>query len=256
MWFWRLFLPQACGIIPAAIMGGASLLGGIIGNVSSARQARRQMEFQERMSSTAHQREVADLRAAGLNPILSGTGGHGSATPPGAAAPQHDVITPAVTTAVHSKLQRAETDKAVAQARREAAVADVVEKTSELIVQGIGGVKDLAKLGGEQFAKIESMIRTWLDANKMPTLPSPAELAAKVREALGLSPSYPMPAAPGAGMHPDDWAREIYGHSAKTEQGRAARRQQFFNDPELNSSGRSRGVNPRRRPHYLGPYQR
>lgn len=52
----------------------------------NAEQAQKQMDFQERMSSTAHQREMKDLIAAGLNPILTATGGNGASTPSGSSA--------------------------------------------------------------------------------------------------------------------------------------------------------------------------
>lgn len=81
----------AGAVAPVPVLGTAMGLASTLGNfasVASTNQAQRelaveQMNFQQHMSDTAHQREVKDLKAAGLNPILS-AGGSGSSTPAGA----------------------------------------------------------------------------------------------------------------------------------------------------------------------------
>lgn len=86
--------------IPGAsiISGVASYFGQKEANTANREISREQMRFQQDMSNTAHQRQVRDLRAAGLNPILSANAG--ASTPPGASAEMQNALGAGVTSAL------------------------------------------------------------------------------------------------------------------------------------------------------------
>jgi len=82
------------------IIGGAAALGGsIIGSAMNVREARANRRWQERMANTAHQREVADMLKAGINPMARNLGG--APTPAG---DRGEVDTSAGSKAVQSAL--------------------------------------------------------------------------------------------------------------------------------------------------------
>jgi len=75
---------MALSLAAAGVIGaGIGALGGYFQGKQAQASAKDQMDFQERMSNTAHQREIKDLKKAGLNPILSAKYG-GASTPGGA----------------------------------------------------------------------------------------------------------------------------------------------------------------------------
>lgn len=92
-------------------------------NAANQALAAENRQWQEMMSNTAHQREVTDLRAAGLNPILSASGGSGASSPSGTtasmgAAKMEDVLGKGVSSALASAnlqkdLEMADSQKAL-----------------------------------------------------------------------------------------------------------------------------------------------
>lgn len=119
-------LPAAVAAFgPSILAGVGNLAGGMLQNSANRAMSREQMAFQERMSGSAYQRAVADMKLAGINPMLA-AGSGGASSPGGASAQMENVISPAVASAQHATRLRQEllnmkTDRATSMAHGYAA---------------------------------------------------------------------------------------------------------------------------------------
>lgn len=125
----------------------------------NAQEAAKSRSWQEYMSNTAHQREIRDLKAAGLNPVLSAMGGNGAAVTSGATASgvtsagakgEVDTSANAALVQVLGSILSAQTQLQTANvnARTQEAVADKYTAMEKLVAQiGADASKYSAQLG-------------------------------------------------------------------------------------------------------------
>lgn len=111
---------------------GAAVAGSLISSYMNKKSADNQMDFQADMSNTSIQRRVADLKAAGLNPLLAVSSASSGASTPSGTSTSFDSLGNSVATAIQLGMQKQANDANINKTNAEAAKIKDDIKTNEI----------------------------------------------------------------------------------------------------------------------------
>lgn len=163
----------AIGISPGLLSAGAGVVGTLYQNHSAHLENEWARDWQKMMSDTSHRREVKDLVAAGLNPILSVN--KGASTPSTSASPVSDPVqggfSSAMQQATYEKtqadialtkqtqaVQAVTQDKIVAETNNIASQTELNNQTMDKIVEEIKNLAESRDLTIEQRRRVKQEV--------------------------------------------------------------------------------------------------